>query len=275
MKLRTGLYCDIRNVEKETFDAMVAVAHASGFDVLNAGYDYDHLCIKHDGSSNSVKGAYGENYVANYKEISVTDWLFSLAPDWATEVIKCKFTGWYGYSDGMEKRTPIGDRKNPFHHEDSEWKLIATRKLRNTVKASDISASTVKASDIKPAATIDFSKIVAKSKERDMVTLKMTDLPLPVHFRGVQQPISPAPPAVQAPRVRLGLFEIVYEDSNVMVLVNEQNANYHTIIKDWGITINRATEADIKIFNQLYRLGVADLNEHHYEALKALHELGE
>lgn len=259
--MKAGIYCNTRNVKKETFDAMLAVAHAHGFDVTGANIGNYFQIIGHD------RKVVGRDTLLKltrdfYKEISVNDWLFSLAPDSATCMFRMADTKELKYGDGESVTYSLHGVANMYHVHSLDEKnpsnvlntLIATRGLTGI--------------------SVTAAEIEAKSK-RDMVTLKITDLPLPVHFRGMQQPISPAPPAVQAPRVRLGLFEVVYEDDNVMVLVNEQNANYYTIMKDWGITIDQATEADIKIFNQLYRLGVADLNEHHYEALKALHELGE
>ena len=129
-KLIDGHYVDLKkhDVSKEVFDAMVAVAVASGIYTDCAMFGYRYLVIVNN-NLNSVKGSYGDNYVKNLTELTPNEWLFSLAPEWAVDL--SQYDGVFAYTDGKEK---VFDFDSVATHWDWDGRVvIATREQQRWI----------------------------------------------------------------------------------------------------------------------------------------------
>ena len=129
MKIKIGDYVNIEGVSKEVFDACVSVAVASGFESAFYSLEPIYLFIgdsEHpDGATRSSSNKYNE-----FKnKLTIEQWLFSLAPDWAVD-IKLD-DGDFVYTDNLDSFTCIQvgceDLKSNSKHVATRGKTIYTR----------------------------------------------------------------------------------------------------------------------------------------------------
>lgn len=123
--LKPGTYCEIGGIGKEVFDALVSVAVMSGYKRAHGNESAKYLEIKRDGFIYLLTDK--ERLYDGSKQLSLNDWLFSLAPDWVVDIRN--IFGKPYYTDGWNKAIYMHDGNISDYDDVTRFNLIATRKV--------------------------------------------------------------------------------------------------------------------------------------------------
>ena len=129
MKLKKGDYVNIEGVSEKVFDALVAVAKASGLVDMDVDrfFSEEYLIVSSDETIWTLEADDQFFKKEAINEITIEQWLFSLAPDWAVD-IKLMDDGERIYSDGEGFSAPIYSTEKKTHHASlTSWEPIMKR----------------------------------------------------------------------------------------------------------------------------------------------------
>lgn len=103
-------------------------------------------------------------------------------------------------------------------------------------------------------------------------------LSMPTSFNGVPtaQSAPPAMPQHYQEKIPKLMFEVIFENDDIMVLRGILTCQIYTIDKSRGISIDEPDDREIVIYHHLHQLGITDqhLNVFHYDTLIQLFEVG-
>ena len=112
------------------------------------------------------------------------------------------------------------------------------------------------------------------------VLVRRTALPLTMSatFNAIPTPITAPPcamPSLQDKIPKL-MFEVVFENTDIMVLRGILTYGIYTIDKSRGVTIYEPDYRELVIYHHLHKLGITDnnLNVFHHDTLVQLFESG-